>query len=67
MNAKPDTNEPQRSEADADVEGHALPLVQAVSALVRGRTTAPSDPKASNAPLPPLTKPFPRLKDDGPR
>jgi hypothetical protein len=64
MTTTPPTNDPARDAAEPDVEGHALPLVQGVDALSRGRTKEKAPPKAADAPLPPLTKPFPRMKDD---
>lgn len=67
MTTNPDTNEPARDAAEPDVEGHALPLVAGVDALSRGRTKEKTAPKAADASLVPLTKPFPRMKDDRPR
>lgn len=64
MTTKPDTNDPIHDAAELDVEGHALPLVQGVDALARGRAREKAGPKAAEASLPPLTKPFPRMRDD---
>jgi hypothetical protein len=67
MSKHPGTDEPTRDEAEADVEGHALPIVAGLGALGRGREKAKGGRKADDAPLPALTKPFPRLKDERPR
>ncbi|MCU0479093.1 MAG: hypothetical protein MUE92_10200 [Chloroflexi bacterium] len=64
MTTKPDTNDPTHDAEELDVEGHALPLVQGVDALARGWAKEKAGPRAAEAPLPPLTKPFPRMRDD---
>ena len=64
MTTKPDTNDPTHDAEELDVEGHALPLVQGVDALARGRAKEKAGPKAAEATLPPLTKPFPSMRDD---
>jgi len=66
MTTKPPPDGPAPDATEPDVEGHALPLVQGVDALSRGRTKQKAAPRA-DASLPPLTKPFPRMKDDSGR
>ena len=64
MTTKPDPNDsasnPVRDAAEQDVEGHRLPLAAAVDALARPRRR--EEPRNGAVELPPLTKPFPRLR-----
>ena len=46
-----------------DVEGHSLALVMGIGQAERNRQQSRSK-KAPEDALPPLTKPFPRMKDD---
>lgn len=44
-----------------DVEGHGLPIILATNEMSRARSRSA---KVQDEELPPLTKPFPRLRDD---
>jgi hypothetical protein len=55
-------DEQPAAEAD-DVEGHSLALVLGMGQADRNRQQNRTK-KASEETLPPLTKPFPRMKDD---
>ena len=58
------SNDEQVPDVDGsdDVEGHSLALVMGIGQAERNRQQNPSK-KPSDEALPPLTKPFPRMKD----
>ncbi len=53
----------ERAADDDDVEGHSLSLVMGMDALGRSRERT-KQPKRTDEELAPLTKTFPRMKDD---
>jgi hypothetical protein len=57
-----DQQVPEPDAAD-DVEGHSLALVMGMSQAERNRQQSRAKKPADDA-LPPLTKPFPRMRDD---
>jgi len=61
---EPKANDPQQGREDTqpdDVEGHVLPIVIGVNQAARNRR--PARPEQEEE-LRPLTKPFPRLRDE---
>jgi hypothetical protein len=66
MASRPDGGEDQerREEAPDDVEGHSLSLVMGLDAMSRGRDGGDRQRKPADEDLPPISKPFPRMKDD---
>ena len=60
----PDDQEPIATESQpADVEGHSMALVVGLSQVERNRRQSQSR-KSPEDSLPPLSKPFPRLRDE---
>ena len=63
MSTNAGANDDTRDEAEADVQGHSLPIAQGLSALSRGRGKEKPGRGTGEDSLPALTKPFPRLKE----
>jgi hypothetical protein len=60
----PDDQEPVAAESQLDdVEGHSMALVLGLGQVERNRQQSRSR-KSPDDSLPPLSKPFPRLKDE---
>lgn len=63
MDKQPEQEPPVPDVEADDTEGHSLALVMGLSALDRSRAQS-RQKKAPEEALPPLTKPFPRMRDD---
>lgn len=64
MDKHPADNDLPESESADDVEGHSLALVMGMGQAQRNRQQSRAKKPAEDEALPPLTKPFPRLRDD---
>ena len=64
MNEKPAPDETTVTGSEEDVEGHSLSIVMGVDAMGRSRGDDRTRQPAKDETLTPLTKPFPRMKDD---
>jgi hypothetical protein len=64
MNDRPAQDETVVPGPDEDVEGSSLSILMGVDALTRGRNDDRTRKPAKDESLTPLTKPFPRMKDD---